>query len=54
MWEIREKQQSNVMSRSGAQAVGYIMGLFTEMGIMGRGRSDGESRSEIRVLIWIH
>lgn len=36
------------MGRWGAQAVGCVMGLFTETWIMGRARPDGERRSEMK------
>ena len=34
--------------RRGAQAVGCVMGLFTERWIMGRPRPDGERRREMK------
>lgn len=48
MWEMRGTEQSRMVLRCGAQAVGCVMGLFTEMWIMGRARPDGERRSEMK------
>lgn len=48
MWELKGREQSRMTRRSGDQAIGYIGGLFTEMGIMGRCRYDGERRSKIK------
>lgn len=48
MWEMKGKEQSRMTRRFGGQAIGYIVGLFTEMGMTGRHRYDGERRSKIK------
>lgn len=51
---MRGEEAIMVMLRFGDEAIGCILGLFTEMGIQGRTGLMEKVGVRLRALIWVH